>query len=127
MGLKARVVCSIQLKQSAFYFLDTDINAGSYTVLGSDYFRNNGGDARAYLYYGGAQHTLVTGLGPIDYTQAAAGGNAVSQIVVESTTGGGQMTGQLTVTRGAKSAVVHFDVYRSTTLCWSRADITPAA
>jgi hypothetical protein len=127
MALKARVVCSLNQLQSAFYFLDTDINAGSYSVLGSYYFRNNGGDARAYLFFGGGQHSLVTGLGPIDYTQAAAGGNAVTQIVLESSTGGGQMTGQLTVTRGTKSAVVHFDVYRTSTLCWSRADITPAA
>ena len=71
----------------------------------------------------------MSGLGPIDYTEPGLGNNNITQLVLDSSTGGGTMTGTVTATRGSKSVVVHFDFYRTigtTNECFSRADVTLA-
>ena len=128
MSLTLRAICGAgDGFSAAVYLMDDDPAQGGYTTIGS-YSLTTTGSGHANLVYDGSTHpNLAGGLGPISYAQPASSVDVASEFVVMNSSGGGQLSGHVQVTRGSHVALVTLNLYETNAECFAQGDATPAA
>jgi len=125
-GLNVHAVCEAGDGSASGVYLDDKDASASYAVTGSYDLQAPG--AHAVLVYTG--HTngpnLASGLGLVEYTQSASLNSSSEFVIQEDSSTGGQMTADVTVTRGGERFILHLYVAESPTHCVAQAEIIPA-